>query len=77
MNHVSCHKYALTLHDTYIVLHMCRVVRHKHDICVMHNRMTCVHGLTKLFVVQRLGLSVTGRGRGRVRDREWIFYFFS
>ena len=61
----------------YIVLQMCRVVWNMHDICVMHNRKTCVHGLPKLFVVQWLGLSVTGRGRGRVRDREWIFHFFS
>ena len=35
----------------YVVLRMRRLVQHIHDVCEMHNRRNCVHGLPKLLVV--------------------------
>ena len=40
---------------------MRRVVWHMHDICMIHIRRNCVHGLPNLLVVKWLGLWVTVR----------------
>ena len=35
----------------YVVLCMHRLVQYIHDVCMMHIRRNCVHGLPKLLVV--------------------------
>ena len=56
----------VALCHTCIVLCMCTVVQHLHDIGVIHIRQNSVHGHPNL--VKWLGLSVTVRVRVRARD---------
>ena len=70
--HARC-RVKVTLHHTYVVPHMHRVVWHIHDVCTVHIRQNSLHGHLKLLVVKWLGLSITVRVRVRARDREWIY----
>ena len=63
----------VALCHTYVVLPMCTVVRHMHDVCAIHIRRNSVHGHLKLLVEKWLGLSV--RVRVRARDRNGYFFF--
>ena len=53
------------------------VVRHLHDVCVIHIRQNSVHGRSKLLVVKWLGLDVTVRVGVRARDRKWVSFLLS
>ena len=43
-------KLKVTLHHTCDLLHMCRVVQHMHDICMVYIRRNIVHGRPKLLI---------------------------
>ena len=71
VHHGRC-RLKVTLHHTYVGLHMHSVVWPLHDAYMVHIKRNSVHDRSKLLVVQWLGLSVQVRVRVRAWEGKWV-----